>query len=104
MLARLHGASVGFAEARLRTDHVNGCDSAPVAFLEGIYVRPAWRRRGVARDLCDAIEAWAAALGCREFASDASLASGDAQRAHEALGFEEAERVVFYRKAVRPRS
>jgi hypothetical protein len=40
------GEPAGFAEASLRHDYVNGCDTSPVAFLEGIYVAPAMRRRG----------------------------------------------------------
>ena len=43
-----HGRAVGLAEAALRVDHVNGCDSAPVAFLEGLYVAHVARRSGVA--------------------------------------------------------
>ncbi len=39
-LARPRGqAAIGFAEATLRYDYVNGCTSSPVAFLEGIYVK-----------------------------------------------------------------
>ena len=30
------GMAIGFAEASLRHDYVNECDSSPVAFLEGI--------------------------------------------------------------------
>ena len=103
LLARVQAASVGFAEAVLRFDTVNGCSSCPVGFLEGVYVQPAWRQRGVARGLCRAVEAWAAGLGCQEVASDRALADEDARRWHQALGFEETERVVFYRKAVRRR-
>lgn len=99
-LALAQGVGIGFAEAALRTDHVNGCSSSPVAFLEGIYVRPAWRRHGVARELCRAVEVWAMDLGCREFASDASITDLDARQAHRKLGFEETERVVFYRKTI----
>jgi aminoglycoside 6'-N-acetyltransferase I len=96
------GTAIGFAEARLRRDPVNGCATTPVAFLEGIFVQPGHRRRGVARALCRAVEAWAAALGCTELASDALLDNAAAHRMHRALRFEEAERVVFYRKALTP--
>ena len=43
------GVVAGFAEASLRRDYVNGCETSPVAFLEGIFVVPSRRRRGVAR-------------------------------------------------------
>ena len=98
LLVREHALAVGFAEATLRHDYVNGCATSPVGFLEGIYVRPAWRRRGVARRLCDAIAAWAAGLGCSELASDTEIDNRASQAMHRALGFEQMERVVCFRR------
>jgi aminoglycoside 6'-N-acetyltransferase I len=92
------GTAAGFAEAALRHDYVNGCSTSPVAFLEGIYVEPAHRNRGLARLLCRTVETWARRLGCREFASDVLLENTASQSMHKALGFEETERVVYYRK------
>ncbi|MCB5177036.1 MULTISPECIES: aminoglycoside 6'-N-acetyltransferase [Microvirga] len=92
------GAAAGFAEATLRRDYVNGCTSSPVAFLEGIYVDPPYRRRGVAGLLCRAVEAWARDRGCSEFASDVELHNLASQQMHASLGFEETERVVYFRK------
>jgi aminoglycoside 6'-N-acetyltransferase I len=95
------GIPVAFAEVTLRRDNVNGCLTSPVAFLEGIYVRPDWRRRGAARLLCAAVETWAKEQGCSELASDTEIGNEDSQRMHEALGFKESERVVCYYKQVR---
>ena len=92
------GDVVGFAEATLRYDYVNGCDTSPVLFLEGIYVLPEHRRRGVAWSLCSAVAAWGRAAGCREFGSDALLDNVASHAFHAALGFEETERVVYFRK------
>jgi aminoglycoside 6'-N-acetyltransferase I len=97
-LLRADAAAIGFAEATVRVDYVNGCSTSPVAFLEGIYVRPEWRRRGAARLLCRAVEAWASEQGCRELASDTEIDNSTSQRMHEALGFSESERVVYYHK------
>ena len=98
-LAREEGGEVvAFAEATLRGGHVNGCNTSPVGFLEGVYVKPPYRNRGLARVLCDALEDWAADLGCIEFASDVLLQNTLGQKVHEALGFEETERVIFYAK------
>jgi aminoglycoside 6'-N-acetyltransferase I len=99
-LARDDGAVIGFAEATLRTDYVNGSSSSPVGFLEGLYVAPAVRRRGIARGLIAAVEAWAASAGCSEIASDALIGNLDAHSLHEAIGFEETERVVFFVKKI----
>jgi|SRR5688572_8584774 aminoglycoside 6'-N-acetyltransferase I len=87
---------VGFIEGSIRMDYVNGTESSPVGFVEGVFVVPAWRRRGVARQLYAAIADWARARGCRELASDALLENEASQRAHRALGFRETERVVYF--------
>ena len=92
------GNVVAFAEATLRRDYVNGCSSSPVGFLEGLYVEVPYRGRGLARLLCNALEGWATGLGCSEFASDVLLHNEMGQKVHEALRFEESERVVFYVK------
>lgn len=89
---------VGFAEAALRHDYVNGCTTSPVAFVEGLYVSPDMRRNGVARRLIDRIVEWARTRGCSEIASDADAGNMDSHAMHEALGFCETERVVFFRR------
>jgi aminoglycoside 6'-N-acetyltransferase I len=94
------GRPAGFAEAGLRHDYVNGTQSSPVEFLEGIYVDPAFRRTGVARQLVDAIENWALQQGCSELASDTGIANIASQNMHNALGFTETQRVVYFRKAL----
>lgn len=94
------GARLGFAEISLRTDYVNGTESSPVAFIEGLFVLPHARRQGVAGALMAAIVAWARARGCSELASDALLDNTGSHAMHAALGFTETERVVFYRRAL----
>ena len=99
-LLRADAATVGFAEATVRVDYVNGCWTSPVAFLEGLYVRPEWRRRGAARRLCRAVEAWAGEQGCSELASDTEIDNEASQAMHEALGFAGSARVVCYVKRI----
>jgi aminoglycoside 6'-N-acetyltransferase I len=91
---------VGFVEASVRSDYVNGTESSPVAFLEGIFVVPHSRRQGVSRALVAIAQAWAVGAGCKEFASDASLEDSVSHTLHRALGFKETERVVFFRKSL----
>jgi aminoglycoside 6'-N-acetyltransferase I len=93
-----HDEPAGFAEATLRRDNVNGCATSPVAFLEGLYVETQVRRQGIARALVSAVEEWGRKMGCREFASDALLENLSSHAMHRGLGFEETERVVYFRK------
>jgi aminoglycoside 6'-N-acetyltransferase I len=96
------GAPLGFVEVGLRS-HADGCDSTrPVGFVEGWYVAPTHRRRGVGRALVAAAEEWARGHGCREIASDTwSDARGETSvTAHQALGFEVVDRVVNFRKGL----
>ena len=69
-LAEECGAAVGFAQCQLRHDYVEGTETSPVGYLEGVYVKGPFRRRGVAGQLLRACEAWAEQMGCTEFASD----------------------------------
>jgi len=104
LLALVDNEPAGFAEAALRHGYVNGCEAAPgepVAFLEGLYVVPALRRRGIARALCERVADWARAQGVAELASDTSIDNHDSQAMHRALGFAETERVVFFRRALK---
>ena len=91
------GTIIGFAEAALRHDYVNGCETSPVAFVEGIYVAPEHRKADVARALCEAIAAWGRENGCTELASDAEADNVQSHAFHRAIGFEETERVVYFR-------
>ena len=95
------GSAVGFVEAARRVDCVNGTTSSPVAFLEGLYVEPGSRRQGVARVLVESVVTWALAQGLSELASDSLLENVPAHAAHRALGFEETERVVYFRRVLR---
>jgi aminoglycoside 6'-N-acetyltransferase I len=92
------GTLVGFLEAGLRS-YADGCDAAqPVGYVEGWYVVENHRREGLGADLLRAAEDWARGQGCVEMASDTAIDNQASQRAHEALGFEVAERSVLYRK------
>lgn len=89
-----------FAEVSLRHENVNGCDTSPVAFLEGIYVHPEDRGTGTGKRLIAAVQSWARAQGCSELGSDADLENVKSHAFHKAAGFEETQRVVYFRKAL----
>ncbi len=100
-LASEDGADLGFAQVQLRHDYVEGTDSSPVGYLEGVYVREAARGRGVARALLEACEAWAAEKGCREFASDCELTNEASLAFHLKSGFTEANRIICFVKPLK---
>ena len=89
----------GFAEVGLRS-HATDCAPGPlgVGFLEGWWVDPDRRRAGVGRALVEAAERWARERGCPDLGSDAALGNEVGRQAHLALGFEEVERVLQFRK------
>ena len=90
--------AIGFAQCQLRHDYVEGCDTSPVGFLEGVYVVDAYRRSGVARSLLSACEDWARSVGCTEFASDCELDNTDSLAWHLKNGFEETNRTIWFAK------
>lgn len=88
----------GFLEAGLRS-HADGCDTRqPVSFIEGWFVREAFRGQGIGRALMQAAEDWARAQGCIEMASDALIDNEESLLAHGALGFEVVDRCVHFKK------
>jgi aminoglycoside 6'-N-acetyltransferase I len=97
--ARGEGGLAGFAEIRLRS-FADECYTSPVAYLEGWYVDPDCRRQGLGGRLVAAAEPWAKARGCREFGSDTHVENLVSRAAHRALGFEEGQAVVHFRRAI----
>ena len=92
------GQPIAFAQCQLRHDYVEGTDSSPVGYLEGIFVAEGYRKQGFAAELLRECEKWAKEKGCAEFASDCELENADSFRFHMALGFEEANRIICFRK------
>ena len=79
----------GFIEISLRRDYVNGCETSPVGFIEGLFARP--EVRGGGGGVVEARE-------CRELAWDVLLDNEASQACYRAAWFTETQRVVFFRK------
>jgi len=97
-LAEMDGVAVGFAQCQLRHDYVEGTDSSPVGYLEGIFVQEEHRARGIAKQLLKACEKWSSEQGCTEFASDCELTNSESLKFHISMGFEEANRIICFKK------
>lgn len=91
------GGLHGFVEVSIRT-YAEDCATDNVGYIEGWYVDPHMRRRGVGQSLIAAAEAWAVAQGCTEMGSDTKLQNVVSQAAHARLGYVETERLVHFKK------
>ena len=100
-LGTVDGQAIGFAQCQLRHDYVEGTETSPVGYLEGILVEEAFRKKGYAKQLLAACETWAKEQGCTEFASDCELDNAESLKFHLSLGFEEANRVICFKKKLK---
>lgn len=90
--------AIGFAQCQLRYDYVEGTESSPVGYLEGIFVKEEYRHSGYAKELLVECENWALSKGCKEFASDCELDNTNSLKFHLSMGFTEANRVICFTK------
>ena len=90
------GYPVAFISLSLRHDHVEGASSSPVGYLEGIYVEPGFRKKGIAGELVQFAKQWSKSQGCSELASDCELDNEVSRLFHEKVGFLEANRVICF--------
>ena len=98
-VAESGGRVIGFLELDYRK-YAPGCESSPVPFIEGWYVEPEFRGRGFGRALVKACEDLAVAEGYREIASDVDMGNETGLGAHRALGYDEIERIVCFRRSL----
>jgi aminoglycoside 6'-N-acetyltransferase I len=90
----------GFLEISIR-NYAEGC-RGDTPYVESWYVDDDLRGTGIGRALMEAAERWARDRGFTELASDALLDNSLSHAAHKALGFEEVERIVVFRKPLPP--
>lgn len=95
---RSTGGLGGFLELSLR-NYAEGC-RGDTPYIESWFVDEDLRGTGVGRDLMAAAEHWARTHGYSELASNALLDNLASHAAHRALGFEEVERAVHFRKSL----
>ena len=91
---------IGFIQLGLRTDHVEGAEALPVAYVEGIYVKEEYRKQGLGEKLISLASEWALANGSKQLASDAEIDNQMSIDFHKRIGFKEVNRVVCFIKNI----
>jgi aminoglycoside 6'-N-acetyltransferase I len=98
-LYEMNSEFIAFISLSLRHDYVEGkTDSNPVGYLEGIYVTPEYRRKGIAAELVAFAKQWCREWGCTMLASDCELENGESRMFHHRLGFEEISVNVHFKQ------
>ncbi|RIW17403.1 GNAT family N-acetyltransferase [Algoriphagus lacus] len=97
-LLKEHTEFVAFLHVSIRQDYVEGAETTPTAYLEGIFVKPNYRKKGLAKLLISEAENWARQKGLKQFASDTPLTNQASIDFHKKAGFREVEQVVCFIK------
>ncbi len=99
VLERPEGGLGGFVEAGMRK-YAEGCATSPVGYIEGWFVDEDVRGRGYGHQLVRVAEDWARSQGLKEMGSDTWLDNEVSIRAHFAMGYREAERLIHFAKTL----
>lgn len=89
-----------FIFVSIRTDYVEGSNSSPTGYLEGIYVKPEFRKSGIANKLLAEGEKWLKEKGIKQIGSDAYIDNKISHDFHIRVGFKEAGRLVTFIKNI----
>ncbi|MCQ2010293.1 MAG: aminoglycoside 6'-N-acetyltransferase [Sporolactobacillus sp.] len=89
---------IAFIHTSIRKGYVERAAASPTGYIEGIYVKPDFRRKGVAQNLVEAAELWAKAKGCKQIGSDTELSNQPGYSFHIEAGFHEANRTISFIK------
>jgi aminoglycoside 6'-N-acetyltransferase I len=97
-LAKAEDDYIGFIHVSIRNDYVEGASDFPIAYIEGLYVKPNYQKLGIGKKLTEMGESWGRKKGCKQIASDAELDNLSSIDFHKKMGFEEVNRVVCFVK------
>ena len=97
---RLNNKLVGLLTCSIKREYVAGCDTNKVAYLEGLYVLPKYRKQKIATQLIKHFELWARKKGCTELASDLEISNKASLQFHNKMGFEVVEKTIHLKKEI----
>ncbi|MCM3719352.1 aminoglycoside 6'-N-acetyltransferase [Fictibacillus phosphorivorans] len=92
--------SLAFIHVSIRSDYVEGADSSPTGFVEGIYVSSPYRRQGISKKLLIKAEIWLKSKGCTQIGSDIEIHNKTSYLFHTQVGFKEANRLIAFIKDI----
>lgn len=99
-LAKEDDEYIGFIHMSIRSDYVEGSDSSPVGFVEGIYVKFSHRNKNIARELFNRGVDWVKSKGCTQVGSDIEHDNYVSYDFHKKLGFEEVNKIICFIKDI----
>ena len=94
------GIAAGFANISIRREYVEGSNSSPVGYIEGIYVKPEFRKQGIAKRFIELAEGWSRQRGCKELGSDTEVENTESQHFHKRVGFDGESHIVHFIKPI----
>ena len=99
-LAKINDVYIGFIHVSVRYEFVEGSDFEAIAYLEGIYVKPAYRKVRAANQMLTHAEKWSRMQGLKQIASDTEITNLVSQNFHKNTGFTELNRIVCFIKSL----
>ncbi len=97
-LAREAEQYIAFIHLSIRNDYVEGAIDLPLAYVEGLYVKPEYQKQGIAKELMKVAENWAIQKGLKQIASDTDFGNSTSIDFHKKIGFIEVGRIVCFIK------
>lgn len=91
---------VGFIQCNIRYEYVDGMTSDFVGYIEGVYLRKKYQRKGIGKQLIELGESWAKSKGCSQMGSDTGLENEESIQFHKQLGYVEKGRYVSFMKSI----
>jgi aminoglycoside 6'-N-acetyltransferase I len=89
-----------FIQLSIRVDYVEGSETSPVGYVEGIFVNPDYRRQGISNELMKKGEEWIKKQGCKQIGSDIESDNITSYQFHMKIGFKEANRIICFIKDI----
>jgi aminoglycoside 6'-N-acetyltransferase I len=100
LLYMINDEPSAFIHVSIRSDYVEGAETSPTGFVEGIYVSPQLRRKGISKKLLNEGEKWLKSKGCTQIGSDIELSNDTSYQFHTNVGFKEANRLIAFIKDI----